>query len=143
MAAHASVLAWRIPWTEEPGGLQFMRWQSQTPLGGQHSHWQGYPPAAARRPLTVLTGASPIVSTGCRARGFSSRGSWPLENRLSTCGCMGLVAPQHVVPSLGHRWNPCLLHQQANSLPLSHQGSPLLPQKKKKIYLFYGIVFLR
>ena len=22
MAAHPSVLAWRIPWTEEPGGLQ-------------------------------------------------------------------------------------------------------------------------
>ena len=24
MAAHSSVLAWRIPWTEEPGGLQSM-----------------------------------------------------------------------------------------------------------------------
>ena len=24
MAAHASILAWRIPWTEEPGGLQSM-----------------------------------------------------------------------------------------------------------------------
>ena len=24
MATHASILAWRIPWTEEPGGLQFM-----------------------------------------------------------------------------------------------------------------------
>ena len=24
MAAHSSILAWRIPWTEEPGGLQFM-----------------------------------------------------------------------------------------------------------------------
>ena len=22
MAPHSSVLAWRIPWTEEPGGLQ-------------------------------------------------------------------------------------------------------------------------
>ena len=22
MAAHSSLLAWRIPWTEEPGGLQ-------------------------------------------------------------------------------------------------------------------------
>ena len=26
-AAHSSFLAWRIPWTEEPGGLQFMRLQ--------------------------------------------------------------------------------------------------------------------
>ena len=22
MATHSSILAWRIPWTEEPGGLQ-------------------------------------------------------------------------------------------------------------------------
>ena len=26
MATHPSVLAWRIPWTEELGGLQSMRW---------------------------------------------------------------------------------------------------------------------
>ena len=26
MATHSSILAWRIPWTEEPGGLQSMRW---------------------------------------------------------------------------------------------------------------------
>ena len=24
MATHASLLAWRVPWTEEPGGLQSM-----------------------------------------------------------------------------------------------------------------------
>ena len=24
MATHSHVLAWEIPWTEEPGGLQFM-----------------------------------------------------------------------------------------------------------------------
>ena len=23
MATHSSILAWKIPWTEEPGGLQF------------------------------------------------------------------------------------------------------------------------
>ena len=27
MATHSSILAWRIPWTEEPGGLQPMGWQ--------------------------------------------------------------------------------------------------------------------
>ena len=30
MATHSSVLAWRIPWTEEPGGVQSMGWQSRT-----------------------------------------------------------------------------------------------------------------
>ena len=24
MATHSNILAWRMPWTEEPGGLQFM-----------------------------------------------------------------------------------------------------------------------
>ena len=27
-ATHSSILAWRIPWTEEPGGLQSMGSQS-------------------------------------------------------------------------------------------------------------------
>ena len=27
MATHSSTLAWRIPWTEEPGGLQSMESQ--------------------------------------------------------------------------------------------------------------------
>ena len=31
MVTHSSILAWRIPWTEEPGGLQSMGSQkSQT-----------------------------------------------------------------------------------------------------------------
>ena len=32
MAAHSSILAWEIPWTEEPGGLQSVESQSQTRL---------------------------------------------------------------------------------------------------------------
>ena len=32
MTPHPSILAWRIPWTEEPGGLQSMGSQSQTGL---------------------------------------------------------------------------------------------------------------
>ena len=32
MATHSSLLAWRIPWTEEPGGLQAMGSQSQMQL---------------------------------------------------------------------------------------------------------------
>ena len=30
MATHSSILAWRIPWTEEPGGLQWDRKESNT-----------------------------------------------------------------------------------------------------------------
>jgi len=30
MTPHSSILAWRIPWTEEPGGLQSMESQRDT-----------------------------------------------------------------------------------------------------------------
>ena len=30
MSMHSSILAWRIPWTEEPGGLRSMELQSDT-----------------------------------------------------------------------------------------------------------------
>ena len=32
MATHSSILAWRIPWAEESGGLQSMGSQSRTQL---------------------------------------------------------------------------------------------------------------
>ena len=38
MATHSSILAWRIPWTEEPGGQQSMGLQSQTQLSDFQSH---------------------------------------------------------------------------------------------------------
>ena len=31
MATHSSILAWQIPWTEEPGGLKVLQ-KSRTPL---------------------------------------------------------------------------------------------------------------
>ena len=43
MAAHSSVLAWRIPWTEEPGGLQ--------PMGSQRDTGE------ALRPASLLPGS--------------------------------------------------------------------------------------
>ena len=30
VAAHSSILAWKIPWTEEPGGLQYIGLHSRT-----------------------------------------------------------------------------------------------------------------
>ena len=40
MATHSSILAWRIPWTKKPGGLQSMGSQSQTRLSYYHFHFQ-------------------------------------------------------------------------------------------------------
>ena len=42
MATHSSILAWRIPWTEEPGRLQSMGFtKSQTQLSNKHFHFHG------------------------------------------------------------------------------------------------------
>ena len=39
MATHSSVLAWKIPWTEEPGGVQSMGWQRvDTTQHSTHTH---------------------------------------------------------------------------------------------------------
>ena len=35
MATHFSILAWRIPWTEEPGGLQSLESQR---VRHEHTH---------------------------------------------------------------------------------------------------------
>ena len=38
MATHSSILAWRIPWTEEPGGRQSIGSQSQIGLKQLSTH---------------------------------------------------------------------------------------------------------
>ena len=38
MATHFSIIAWRIPWTEEPGGLQSMESQSRILLKPLSTH---------------------------------------------------------------------------------------------------------
>ena len=40
MATHPSILAWRIPWTEEPGRLQFMGSRTVGILLNTHTHTQ-------------------------------------------------------------------------------------------------------
>ena len=32
MATHSSILPWKIPWTEEPGGPQFIRMQKESDM---------------------------------------------------------------------------------------------------------------
>ena len=37
MATYSSILAWKVPWTEDPGGLQSIGSQSRTRLSRTHS----------------------------------------------------------------------------------------------------------
>ena len=40
VSAHSSILAWKIPWTEEPGGLQFI--ESEKSWTRLSTHTQAY-----------------------------------------------------------------------------------------------------
>ena len=40
MATHSSIPAWRIPWAEEPGGLQSIGLHGEGQVGGQARHPQ-------------------------------------------------------------------------------------------------------
>ena len=83
MAIHSNILAWKIPWTEEPRGLQFMgsqsRTQTSTCMGHTHTRAQlpsgmwnlprpGIKPVplalAGRLATTEPPGMSPLVREG-------------------------------------------------------------------------------
>ena len=49
MATHSSILAWRIPWTEEPGGLQSIRSQRVGHFWSNLVHTHTAVPARLRR----------------------------------------------------------------------------------------------
>ena len=60
MATHSSIVAWRIPWTEEPGGLQSMEvTKSRTLLSARththtHAHFNVYTPfLLAQTPCSI------------------------------------------------------------------------------------------
>ena len=52
MTTHSSILAWRIPWTEELCGLQFRVTKSQTRLKQFHTHSDSI---LKSRNITLLT----------------------------------------------------------------------------------------
>ena len=58
MATHSSFLAWEIPWTEEPGGLQSMGSQESNTLKRLNHHHQNgcvYYQAALRHKFLALS----------------------------------------------------------------------------------------
>ena len=54
MATHTSILAWEIPWTEEPEGLQSMGLQKSRNLAAEHSKL--IPGFGARLPFSLGLG---------------------------------------------------------------------------------------
>ena len=56
MVTHSSILAWRIPWTEEPGGLQSMgtqrvrhNWPNTFTFRNQYNIVKNYAPTKSKK----------------------------------------------------------------------------------------------
>ena len=58
MAAHSSILAWRIPWTEEPGGLQSMGSQESDTTQRLHHHHQDSPLKVTKKTWAISSRSS-------------------------------------------------------------------------------------
>ena len=62
-ATHSSILAWRTPWTEEPGGLQSIGKQSQTQLKQLSTHNNVYlPPSRVCKSSQFSTPSTTLIS---------------------------------------------------------------------------------
>ena len=66
--------------------------------------------------VSLCYGFSCCGARSCDSRTLQSTGSVVVVNGLSCSSVCGIFLDQG--------WNPCPVHWQVNSLPLSHQGSP-------------------
>ena len=109
MATHSSVIAWEIPWTEDPGGLQSMESQkSQTRLSDFTSF------------KSLQSCQTPCDPMDCSPPGSSVRGIFQAMILLwvansSSRGSSGPRDQSHV---------SCLPHWQVGSLPLALPRKP-------------------
>ena len=64
MATHSSILAWRIPWTEELGGLQSMGLLRVISflLNYKHYHWSTRAETYKKQHLVASLRRSPLIN---------------------------------------------------------------------------------
>ena len=118
MATHSSILAWRIPWTEEPGGLQ------STGLQIVGHDWatkrKGY--SETRNLVCDAHEKWKLISSvlsdpmDYQSMEFSRPEYWSRWPSL----LQGIFPSQEL--NLGLNWTSL----QVDSLPLSHKGSPVM-----------------
>ena len=105
IATHSSILAWKIPWAAEPGGLQCMGLQSQTGL----SDW------SASTTIVYVLSLTLRDLMDCNPPGSPVRGIVPGKD--TEVG--GHFLLQGIFPTQG--LNPHQPALQVYCLPLSHQ----------------------
>ena len=114
MATHSSVLAWRIPWTEEPGRLQAFGLKSRTRLSDFHftAHFR-----ITRRK---------IIHVIFFYRTSSSRTWQGARDIVNPCGCTRLVMSLFATPwTIAHHVSLSMIFPRQeywSGLPLSSPG---------------------
>ena len=115
MVTHSSILAWRIPWTEESDGLWFTGSQSQTllKLFSTHTYWHSVQFSSVAQSWPAL--CDPM---DCSLQGSSVSGDSPGKNT----GVSYHALFQGILPTQVS--NSGLLHCRQILYCLRHQGSP-------------------
>ena len=94
MATHSSTLAWRIPWMEEPGGLQSMESQSRTQLSDFTSLYGSRVVDRDLLPLVVVVQSLSLVQL------FAT--PWTAAHQASlsiSCSSLKLMSIDSMMPS--------------------------------------------
>ena len=81
MATHSSILAWGIPWTEEPGGLQ-SRGRKETT---EHAHTHNRLNPAVTAQMKFSSGSSSSQEQNKEMGNKQSRGQGEMRARRSRC----------------------------------------------------------
>ena len=104
MASHSSILSWRIPWAEEPGGLQFIVSQSQIQLkrfSTQARGWQEFGGAVSHLPFSSVAQSCPTL-----------------------CDPMNRSTPSLPVHHQLPEFTQTLVHRVSDAIQPSHPRSP-------------------
>ena len=116
MAPHSSTLAWKIPWTEEPGGLKSMG------LLGVGHDWSDLANSCQQYLIWHLlhseSESRSVVSNSLRPLRLYS--PWNSPGQDTGVGSLSLL--QGIFPTQGS--NPGLTHCRQILYQLSHKGSP-------------------
>ena len=129
-----SILAWRIPWTEEPGMLQSIGSQSRTQLKRLSMHVQNNIICKKKKKEKVICYAVHMkVTQYCKltmcenrsviADSLRPHGRYSLWNSLGQHTGVGRLSLLQGIFQM-QRSNPGLLHHRQILYYLSHKGSP-------------------
>ena len=110
MAIHSSIVAWKIPWTEEHGGLQSMMWQNYQTRLSNHVYIFMIPPLRNSVQFSSVAQSCPTL---CNTKGCSTQGFLSITNSQSW---LKLMSIELAMPS-NHLTLCCLLFLLTSIFP--------------------------